>query len=144
MDILMDTLVKLATICSPLISMAVAIWAIWVAKKTITENKEIAKKTVADTAYQNYLQLAMENPFFSRGYTAVSDDDPKYDQYIWYIARMMFCFEQIVEVEDSLKDTSWYKTLIKHIGFHKEHFKKSDAVKEELYIQPLLDLIVLS
>ncbi|WP_256385007.1 hypothetical protein [Photobacterium toruni] len=140
----MDEFVKGVTILLPCIGLSVAIWAVLVAKKTIHQNQEIAKKTVADTAYQAYLQLAMENPDFSKGYTAVSDDDPKYDQYIWYIARMMFCFEQIVEVEDSLKDTSWYKTLIKHIGFHKEHFKKSDAVKEELYIQPLLDLIVLS
>ncbi|ENM5912251.1 hypothetical protein I2709_000541 [Vibrio mimicus] len=140
----MDTLVKLATIFSPLISAGVAIWAICVASKTIQENKEIAKKSVADTAYQTYLQLAMENADFARGYKATSEDDPKYDQYVWYVARMMFCFEQIAEVEGSLKDSTWYKTLIKHVGFHLEHFDKSNAVKEELYIQPLLDIILLS
>ncbi|MDZ3016747.1 hypothetical protein M3B37_21885 [Klebsiella quasipneumoniae] len=46
----METLVKLATIASPLVSAGVAIWAILVAKSTISENKEIAKKTIADTA----------------------------------------------------------------------------------------------
>lgn len=40
----MDTLVKLATIASPLVSAGVAIWAILVAKATISESKEIAKK----------------------------------------------------------------------------------------------------
>lgn len=40
----MDTLVKLATIISPLVSAGVAIWAILVAKTTISESKEIAKK----------------------------------------------------------------------------------------------------
>lgn len=66
----METLVKLATIASPLVSAGVAIWAILVAKSTISENKEIAKKTIADTAYQAYLQLVMENPHFSKGYSA--------------------------------------------------------------------------
>ena len=35
----MDTLVKLATIISPLVSAGVAIWAILVAKKTISESR---------------------------------------------------------------------------------------------------------
>lgn len=39
----MDTLVKLATIISPLVSAGVAIWAILVAKTTISESKEIAQ-----------------------------------------------------------------------------------------------------
>ncbi|CAH6796376.1 hypothetical protein [Vibrio breoganii] len=142
----MDTLVKLATIFSPLISAGVAIWAICVATKTIKENKEIAKKSVADTAYQTYLQLAMDHPDFAKGYIADerNEKDPIYDKYVWYVARMMFCFEQIAEVEENLKDSTWYETLIKHVGFHLEHFDKSNAVKEELYIQPLLDIILLS
>ncbi|MEZ9999580.1 hypothetical protein AB4428_14875 [Vibrio lentus] len=140
----MDTLVKLATIFSPLISAGVAIWAICVATKTIKENKEIAKKSVADTAYQTYLQLAMDNPEFAKGYKATSKDDPKYSQYVWYVARMMFCFEQIVEVEGSLKDKSWANTLEKHLDFHSEHFKKTKVVEEKLYIEPILDLIKLS
>ncbi|MBQ0436810.1 restriction endonuclease [Providencia rettgeri] len=139
----MDTLVKLATIASPLISGGVAIWAILVAKKTINENKEIAKKSIADTAYQAYLQLAMENPKFSKGYRADSrlERDPVYDQYVWYVARMIFCFEQIIEVEGNLKDSSWENTLKKHLKFHSEHFKKTKVVEEALYIAPILELI---
>jgi len=140
----MDTLVKLATIVSPLASAGVAIWAILVAKKTINENKEVAKKTVADTAYQTYLQLAMDFPEFAKGYKAVSDKDPKYDKYVWYIARMVFCFEQIVEVEGNLKDGSWANTLEKHLKFHSEHFRKTKVVEEKLYCKPVLDLIRLS
>ncbi|MHA2762766.1 hypothetical protein [Vibrio harveyi] len=140
----MEELVQWATMLSPVVSGVVAIWAIRVAKTTIEENKEIAKKSVADTAYQTYLQLAMENPDFAKGYQAISEDDPKYAQYVWYVARMMFCFEQIAEVEGNLKDSTWYKTLIKHVGFHLEHFDKSNAVEEELYIPPLLDIILLS
>ncbi|PTO70540.1 restriction endonuclease [Vibrio splendidus] len=140
----METLVQWATALSPAVSGGVAIWAILVAKKTISENKEIAKKTVADTAYQTYLQLAMENPDFSKGYSAVSARDPKYDKYVWYIARMLFCFEQVIEVKDSLKDESWDKTLTKHLGFHAEHFKKTKVVEEKLYCTPVLDLIQLS
>lgn len=142
----MDTLVKLATILSPIMSGAVAVWAVCVAKKTIRENKEIAKKTVADTAYQDYLQLAMENPEFAKGYVADSrsERDPIYDRYVWYVARMIFCFEQIVEVEGSLKDSSWANTLKEHLGYHSEHFKKTKVVEKRLYIQPILDLIQLS
>lgn len=69
----METLVKLATIASPLVSAGVAIWAILVAKSTISENKEIAKKTIADTAYQAYLQLVMENPHFSKVIVQIVD-----------------------------------------------------------------------
>ena len=142
----METLVKLATIASPLVSTGVAIWAILVAKRTIRESKEIAKKTVADTAYQTYLQLAMENPNFAKGYSADcrKERDPKYDEYVWYIARMVFCFEQIVEVEGNLKDSSWTNTLEKHLGFHSEHFKKSKIVEQGLYCPAVLDLILLS
>ena len=139
----MDTLVKLATIVSPLVSAGVAIWAILVAKTTISESKEIAKKTIADTAYQAYLQLAMENPQFSKGYSAAcrQERDPMYDQYVWYVARMIFCFEKIIEVEGNLKDSSWANTLEKHLKFHSEHFKKTKVVEETLYISPILDLI---
>lgn len=140
----MDTLVKLATIASPLVSAGVAIWAILVAKATINESKESAKKTIADTAYQAYLQLAMENPQFAKGYKADCrhDRDPMYDKYIWYVARMIFCFEKIIEVEGNLKDSSWGNTLEKHLKFHSEHFKKTKVVEEKLYISPILDLII--
>jgi len=140
----MNTLVNLATIVSPLISAGIAIWAIIVAKKTINESKEIAKKTIADTAYQTYLQLAMENPQFSKGYIADSSQerDPMYDKYIWYIARMMFSFEKIIEVEGNLKDKSWDNTLEKHLRFHAEHFKKTKVVEENLYIPSVLKLIM--
>lgn len=139
----MDVLVKLATIFSPVVSAGVAIWAILVAKKTISESKEIAKKTIADTAYQAYLQLAMENPHFSKGYSADfrQERDPMYDQYVWYVARMIFYFEKIIEVEVNLKDSSWANTLEKHLKFHSEHFKKTNVVEESLYIPPILDLI---
>jgi len=137
----METLVQWAAVLSPVVSAGVAIWAILVAKKTINENKEVAKKTVADTAYQTYLQLAMELPEFAKGYRAVSDKDPKYDKYVWYIARMMFCFEQIAEVEGNLKDNSWANTLEKHLDFHSDHFKKTKVVEEKLYCQLILDLI---
>ncbi|WP_421413540.1 restriction endonuclease [Serratia plymuthica] len=139
----MDTLVKLATIASPLVSAGVAIWAILVAKATISESKEIAKKTIADTAYQAYLQLAMENPHFSKGYTADGrhERDPMYDQYVWYVARMIFCFEKIVEVKGNFKDESWEKTLKKHLKFHSAHFKKTKVVEEKLYIPSILILI---
>jgi len=139
----MDTLVKLATIASPLVSAGVAIWAIFVAKTTISESKEIAKKNIADTAYQAYLQLAMENPQFSKGYSADCrhERDPMYDQYVWYVARMIFCFEKIIEVEENFKDSSWENTLKKHLKFHSEHFKKTKVVEEELYISSILNLI---
>lgn len=135
----MDTLVKLFTIASPLC----AVWAILVAKATIRENKEIAKKTIADTAYQSYLQLAMENPQFAKGYSAnsIQDRDPLYDEYVWYVARMIFCFEKIIEVEGILNDRSWANTLEKHLRFHSEHFKKTKVIEEKLYIPPILDLI---
>lgn len=139
----METLVKLVTIASPLVSAGVTIWAILVAKSTISENKEIAKKTIADTAYQAYLKLAMEYPNFSKGYTADvrHERDPMYDQYVWYVARMIFCFEKIVEVEGNYKDDSWDRTLKKHLRFHSEHFKKTKVVEERLYVPSILNLI---
>ncbi|EGQ8731263.1 hypothetical protein H320_13515 [Vibrio parahaemolyticus 49] len=142
----MQELVQWATVLSPVVSGVVAIWAIHVATKTIKENKEIAKKSIADSAYHTYLQLAMEHPQFSKGYSADprKERDPAYDQYVWYVARMIFCFEQIVEVEGSLKDKSWANTLEKHLKFHSEHFKKTRVVEEKLYIEPILDLIRLS
>lgn len=140
----MDNLVKLATILSPLISGGIAMWAILIARKTIDENKEIAKKTVADTAYQEYLRLAMENPQFAKGYSATSEKDPMYDKYVWYVSRMLFCFERVIEVKDSLKDKSWGETITKHLNFHCEHFKKTKVVDEKLYCEPIIDLIKLS
>jgi len=88
----------------------------------------------------------MENPNFAKGYSADSrkERDPKYDEYVWYVARMVFCFEQIVEVEGNLKDSSWANTLKKHLKFHSEHFKKTKVVEEKLYCDPVLDLILLS
>lgn len=88
------------------------------------KTKKSQKKTVADTAYKEYLQLAMENPQFARGYSAISEEDPMYEKYVWYISRMLFCFERVIEVKDSLKDESWGKTITKHLAFHCEHLKK--------------------
>jgi len=140
----MNSLVSLATILSPLISGGIAVWAILIAKKTIYENKEIAKKTVADTAYQDYLQLAMDNPQFAKGYSAISEDDPLYDKYVWYISRMLFCFERVIDVKDSMNDKSWGETITKHLRFHSKHFKKTRVIEEKLYCDPILDLIKLS
>lgn len=85
----------------------------------------------------------MEYPQFSKGYSADcrQERDPMYDQYVWYVARMIFCFEKIIEVEVNLKDSSWANTLEKHLKFHSEHFKKTSVVEEALYIPPILDLI---
>ncbi|VEG97311.1 Uncharacterised protein [Aeromonas encheleia] len=67
-----------------------------------------------------------------------------YDKYVWYVSRMLFCFERVIDVKDSLKDKSWSKTITKHLNFHSEHFKKTKAVDEKLYCEPILDLIQLS
>ncbi|MBG2711584.1 restriction endonuclease [Proteus mirabilis] len=126
---------------SALISAIIAIRALRIAKKTINENKEIAKKTVADTAYHTYLQLAMDYPKFAKGYKALYPKDPEYDQYVWYVARMLFCFEQVIEVKGYLNNTSWINTIMKHLNYHKEHLDKTKVVKERLYCQELLLLI---
>lgn len=116
----LDLLVSIATIVMAIIAIFVAIWQLNVGR---TETRSAQ----AHETYQQYLARCVEYPELAEGYIALSNPDPKYGQYKWFVASMLFSFEQILEAKP--KDMDWVTAIRSQLRIHKVHLKGSDSVK---------------
>lgn len=132
-----DLWVNWATIATPL----VAVGALIFAYKQISTSREDTCRSSAYAAYDSYLQLCLENPKFSYGYNESSSfNQDEYDQYRWFVAKMLFTFEQILDVYSD--DLDWNKAIIAQLEKHKLHIKKSNSIKRDEWSKELTKLIV--
>lgn len=136
-DIPMSWWADLATVVTALTAIVAVIFAccqINVAKK---ENK----RAIAHTAYDRYLDLCLEKTRYSFGYEGNTQPfgDDGYKEYRWFVTKMLFAFEQILEIY--ARDDKWEKTLLSQLQRHKSHLIHSKTVINGDWSEPLMRLI---
>ena len=106
----------------------VAILAVVFAKKQLDSSKQESKISTAKIAYQDYLTLCFQNPIFADGKESqIIRNADDYTQYRWFVAKMLYSFEQIIEALGNDKD--WETTLLSQLKYHSWHLNKSESVK---------------
>ncbi|TKF32070.1 hypothetical protein FCV50_10530 [Vibrio kanaloae] len=131
-----DLWVDWATIATPLI----AIGALFFAYKQLKASRQDSMRSSAYSAYDDYLQLCLEKQKLSYGFNHESSfNQDEYDQYRWFIAKMLFTFEQILDVYKD--DNDWNKTIASQLNKHKLHLGKSGSIKRNEWSKQLTSLI---
>lgn len=104
----------------------VAVLALLFAKKQLESASKDSKRATAYSAYAEYLKLCMENESFARGIEIeITRNEDDYSKYRWFIANMLFAFEQVLEA--CKDDTTWQETIRHQLKRHKWHLDKSGS-----------------
>ncbi|MGF1731218.1 hypothetical protein [Photobacterium kasasachensis] len=98
---------------------------VWFGYKQLTEIKKDNNRSLSQSAYGKYLQMALEYPqlAFPQPET-LKNNDLLYSQYRWFVANMLFSFEETLISNVNAKD--WKKSIAKQIEIHKWHIKNSN------------------
>lgn len=118
----------------------VAVVAAIYAKKQLESAKSESRRATAYAAYENYLQLCFENQTFAYGdMKEITKNADEYSKYRWFIAKMLFSFEQVLE---ACKDDDKWKTTISHqLKRHQWHLCKSSSTARPEWSEELKDLL---
>ncbi|MCU8063389.1 hypothetical protein L5L91_21850 [Shewanella sp. SM55] len=112
-----------ATIAAPFI----AISAISYAKRQLNASRADSRRATAYATYQSYLQLCFEHTTFARGNeNDITRNQDDYERYKWFVAQMLFSFEQVLEACSGDDDT-WEPTIKHQLKRHKWHLDKSGS-----------------
>ncbi len=131
-----DLWVDWATIATPII----AVFAISFAYLQLKTSREDSRRSSAYAAYDSYLQLCLDKPKLSYGYDASCNfSNEEYDQYRWFVMKMLFTFEQVLDVYKN--DCEWNKAILAQLRKHKLHLSKSRSVQRNEWSRELTALI---
>jgi len=109
-------------------------------KEQAEETKENNKNILAHTAYSEYLKLTLQYPDFAHPEASEIIKNYKvYNQYRWYIANMLFHFEEVLLAVGNDKD--WETTLKYQIEMHSWHICRNDNYKTQGWDEKLENLI---
>lgn len=117
-------LVAISNIVIAVLAMLAAVIAI----KQLKTSQSESRITTAKTAYQEYLKLCFDYPMFADGNESeikINADD--YKKYRWFVAKMLYSFEQIIESLGD--DKGWEDTIQSQLKYHAWHLSKSNSVK---------------
>lgn len=118
----------------------VAIVAAGFAYNQWISSKNEARRATAYSAYSKFLELCQQSPDFAYANEDVIKANQKdYIQYRWFVAQMLFAFEQILDALPS--DPEWKVTISNQLKKHAWHFKGSSSVKRKEWSKPLQMLI---
>ncbi|WP_107947349.1 hypothetical protein [Shewanella baltica] len=106
----------------------VAVLALLFARKQLESASKDSKRATAYSAYADYLKLCIENESLARGVEIeITRNDDNYSKYRWFVANMLFAFEQVLEACND--DTTWQETIRHQLKRHKWHLDKSRSTK---------------
>lgn len=98
------------------------------------------KKNNAYNLYQNYLNLCLNHPEYSKGYERTEHvKDSNYVKYSWFVSNMLFTFEQILNATKN--DDKWLKAIKNQLKIHKIHLLHSRTVRNNEWETPLQNII---
>lgn len=107
--------------------MIIAFFALVFAIIQILSSRNEARRATAYASYQSYLNLCFEHPQLARGTKVdITSDPATYSKYRWFIAQMLFCFEQVLDAEPN-SDT-WNEAIKSQLKRHAWHLEVSKSV----------------
>ncbi|MFB9137736.1 hypothetical protein ACFSJQ_21250 [Vibrio olivae] len=119
---------------------AVAMISAGVAYKQWISSKLEARRATAYSAYSRFLELCDQSPDFAYADEQVIKVNQKdYIKYRWFVAQMLFAFEQILDVLPD--DDKWNVTIRNQLKKHVWHLRQSNSVDRGEWCQPLQALI---
>ncbi|MCI1676697.1 MAG: hypothetical protein LKK36_19615 [Ewingella americana] len=132
----LERLAEIATVITPII----AFGAIFFAKYQLISSRKDSRRSSAYSAYGNYLELCFNYPCYSGGFDFGGDNGSVDSiKYKWFVARMLFSFEQILDVCEP--DDGWEKTILQQLKRHREQLKISGSVNRKEWSKDLSNLI---
>ncbi|MCU7984490.1 hypothetical protein ACRN96_05735 [Shewanella oncorhynchi] len=117
----------------------VAVLALLFARTQVESARRDSRRASAYAAYSEYLKLCIENESFARGMEIeITRNEDDYSKYRWFVANMLFAFEQVLEV--CKDDPTWKETIRHQLLRHKWHLDKSGSAKRDEWGADLKDL----
>lgn len=120
MTVDLDSWAKWATIAVPIIATP----ATFIALLQVKTSRAESRIATAHNIYNSYLQLAMQHPDLASADSNAIDNAPM--KYKWFLASMLFSFEQILLVTKNQKD--WVTAIKSQLKKHKDHLSVSSSV----------------
>ncbi|NOJ07362.1 hypothetical protein [Vibrio splendidus] len=108
-------------------------------REQLEETKKVNIRSLSHDSYSKYLQLALEHPNFAfPAPDAIRGDAMVFAKYRWFIANMLFYFEEVLVVNDS--DKNWSDAIGKQIRIHSWYLSES-SYKSQSWSKELVDII---
>ncbi len=128
--------VNWANISTSIVAVVAAIFAY----KQWTSSKEEARRATAYSAYSQFLELCQQSPDFAyANEEKIKGNQKDYMKYRWFVAQMLFAFEQILDTLPN--DNEWKVTITNQLKKHVWHLKESSSVNRKEWSKPLQGLI---
>lgn len=129
---ILDVFASVATI----IAASITAYAVYIALKQLKESR--TQNSIG--LYQQYLQLCIQYPHFAKGIAKPQTKNcPQYGQYLWFVATMLNCFEQLILSNSD--DQQWLNTIEKQLIKHKEALSQSSSLNRDEWDSSLLKMI---
>jgi hypothetical protein len=107
--------------------MIIAFLALVFAIIQILSSRNEARRSTAYASYQNYLNLCFQHPELARGSEVdITSNPTTYSKYRWFIAQMLFCFEQVLDAEPN--SCTWNEAIKSQLERHTWHLEVSKSV----------------
>lgn len=108
-------------------------------REQLEENKKVNIRSLSHESYSKYLQLALEHPNFAfPSPDALRMDTIAFAKYRWFIANMLFYFEEVLVVND--KDKNWSDAISKQVRIHSWYLSEG-SYKRQSWSKELVDII---
>ncbi len=108
-------------------------------REQLEESKKVNIRSLSHDSYSKYLQLALEHPNFAfPAPDAIRTDAMVFAKYRWFIANMLFYFEEVLVVND--KDKNWSDAISKQVRIHSWYLSEG-SYKRQSWSKELVDII---
>ena len=122
-----------------IITAAVAVVALIFAWYQVRAVRKESRRSTAYAAYDSYLKLCLDNQSLARGVESeIKKSDDNYSKYKWFVANMLFAFEQVLEA--CKDDPTWEETIKHQLQRHKWHLEQSGSAKRAEWSKELKSL----
>lgn len=108
-------------------------------KAQLEESKKVNIRSLSHDSYSKYLQLALEHPNFAfPNPDVIRSEYQTFTKYRWFIANILFYFEEVLVVNDD--DKNWSDAISRQVRIHTWYLEGSNY-KNQAWSPPLVEII---